>query len=124
MSAFLDLLNAYAIWFYIVGIVGILFGIRMLVDSRRQARTTLFTLEQEQAHDRTFRAIFIMLGFALLMGGISLINTMVVPVQPTPQAATLAQPTTLPYTPPVVLPTFTPVPTVTPSVVSSPTAAG
>ncbi|HEY6075013.1 MAG TPA: hypothetical protein VIV15_16945, partial [Anaerolineales bacterium] len=113
-SAFLDLLNAYAIWFYIVGIVGILLGIKMLVDSRRQARTTLFTLEQEQANDRAFRAIFIMMGFTVLIVGVSAINTLVVPVRPTPQAATLAQPTTLPYTPPVVLPTFTTVPTLTP----------
>ncbi len=115
MSAFLDLLNAYAIWFYIVGIVGILFGIRMLMDSRRQARTTLFTLEQEQANDRAFRAIFIMVGFTVLIAAVTAINNLVVPVRPTPQAATLAQPTTLPYTPPVVLPTFTTVPTLTPS---------
>ncbi|MGB8647923.1 MAG: hypothetical protein WCF84_22000 [Anaerolineae bacterium] len=114
MSAFLDFLNAYAIWVYLGGVIGILFCIKMLVDARRQARTTLFTLEQEQANDRALRAILFMVVFTLVIVGVSVINNFVAPVRaPTPSGA-LAQPTTLPYTPPVVLPTFTTVPTLTP----------
>ncbi|MGB8645641.1 MAG: hypothetical protein WCF84_10415 [Anaerolineae bacterium] len=114
MSAFLDFLNAYAIWVYLGGVIGILFCIKMLVDARRQARTTLFTLEQEQANDRALRAILFMVVFTLVIVSVSVINNFVAPVRaPTPSGA-LAQPTTLPYTPPVVLPTFTTVPTLTP----------
>ncbi len=114
MSAFLDFLNAYAIFFYIAGAVFILFGIKLLADSRRMARTTLFTLEHEQANDQAFRAILIMIAAVLFIGAVSAINTFVTPVRPAPEGL-IAQATTLPYTPPVVLPTITPVPTLTPA---------
>ncbi|MGE5140842.1 MAG: hypothetical protein ACM3JD_15355 [Rudaea sp.] len=112
MSAFLDFLNAYAIFFYIAGAVFILFGIKLLADSRRIARTTLFTLEQEQANDQAFRAILIMLAAVLFIAAVTAINTFVTPVRPVPEGLA-AEATTLPYTPPVVLPTITPVPTLT-----------
>ena len=80
MSAFLDLLSAYAIWIYIVGVVGILLGIKMLVDSRRLSRATMFTLEQEQAGDQAFRAIVVMVLSALLIGGVSMVNAFIGPL--------------------------------------------
>jgi hypothetical protein len=113
MSAFLDLLSAYAIWIYIVGVVGILFGIKMLVDSRRLARTTLFTLEQEQAGELAFRAIVVMVVFGLLIGGVSAVNAFIAPARPTP-IPLIARQTTVAFTPVLILPTFTTVPTLTP----------
>jgi hypothetical protein len=113
MSAFLDLLDAYAIWIYIVGVVGILFGIKMLVDSRRLARTTMFTLEQEQAGEQAFRAIIVMVAFGLLIGGVSAVNTLIGPVRPTPIPLIVKQ-TTVAFTPVLILPTLTAVPTLTP----------
>lgn len=120
MSAFLDLLDAYAIWIYIVGVVGIMIGIKMLVDSRRLARTTMFTLEQEQAGEQAFRAIVVMVAFGLLIGGVSAVNTFIGPVRPTP-VPLIAKPTTVAFTPVLILPTFTTVPTLTPEP-PSPTA--
>jgi hypothetical protein len=112
MSAFLDLLSAYAIWIYIVGVVGILFGIKMLADSRRLSRATMFTLEQEQAGDQAFRAIVVMVVFALLIGGVSVINAFIAPSRPTP-IPVVPKETTVAFTPALILPTFTTVPTLT-----------
>lgn len=113
MSAFLDLLSAYAIWIYIAGVIGILVGIKMLVDSRRLSRATLFTLEQEQAGDQAFRAIVVMVVFALLIGGVSVVNALVAPGRPTP-VPVVPKETTVAFTPALILPTFTTVPTLTP----------
>lgn len=113
MTAFLSFLDSFAIWIYLLGVVGILFGIKMLFDARRAARTTLFTLEQEQASDRAFRAVLVMGGFTLLIAAVAGINAFVSPnvaVQPTD----IVEPTTVPYTPPVILPTATLQPTQTP----------
>jgi hypothetical protein len=113
MSAFLDLLNTYAIWIYIAGVLVILFAIKMLADSRRQARTTMFTLEQEQASEKAFRAVLLMVGTLIVIGGISAVNTFVAPARPQ-QTPVIAQSTLVPYTPPLIPPTVTSVPTLTP----------
>lgn len=113
MTAFLSFLDSFAIWIYLLGVVGILFGIKMLFDARRAARTTLFTLEQEQASDRAFRAVLVMSGFTLLIAVVAGINAFVGPnvaVEPTD----IIQPTAVPYTPPVILATATVQPTQTP----------
>ncbi len=110
MASFLDLLSYYAIWIYIAGVVGILFGIKTLVDSRRTARTTMFTLEQEQAGDRAFRAILIMLVFILLIGSVTAVNAFVGPARPTPVPA-IAKQGVVSFTPPVILLTDTPIAT-------------
>src|SRR5437867_7953555 len=110
MASFLDFLDTYAIWIYIAGVVGILFGIKMLVDSRRLARTTLFTLEQEQAGDKAFRAILVMLIFMGLIGGVSAVNAFVGPNRPS-TIPVIAKATTPLYTPVINLPPCTPVPT-------------
>lgn len=121
MTAFLSLLNTYAVFFYLAGVIFVLLGIKMLFDARRAGRTTLFTLEQEQASDRAFRAVLVMLAATLFIGGVAGINAFVGPVVPTvtPDAA---QPTVSAFTPPVILPTFTPQPTET-EVPPAPTVA-
>lgn len=119
MTAFLELLNTYAIFLYIAGVVAVLFGIKMLFDARRAARTTLFTLEQEQANDRAFRAVLVMLGATLFIGAVAGINAFVAPALPTPTPDQVP-PTSIPFTPPVILPSATPQPTLT---LAPPTAA-
>jgi hypothetical protein len=112
MSAFLDLLSTYAIWIYLVGAVGILFGIKMLVDSRRLSRGTMFTLEQEQAGDQAFRAVVVMMASAALIGGVSMVNSFIAPGRPTP-VPVVPEETTVAFTPALIVPTFTTVPTLT-----------
>ncbi len=122
MTAFLELLNTYAIFLYIAGVVAVLFGIKMLFDARRAARTTLFTLEQEQASDRAFRAVLVMLGATVFIGAVAGINAFVLPAVPvTP--TDVVEPTSIPFTPPVILPSATPQPTLTlPPPTGAPTA--
>lgn len=112
MTAFFDLLQTYAIFFYIAGVIVVLFGIKMLFDARRAGRTTLFTLEQEQASDRAFRAVLVMLGATIFIGAIAGINAFVAPAVPTPEPDQVS-PTAIPFTPPVILPSATPQPTLT-----------
>lgn len=113
MTAFFALLNTYAIFFYLAGVIFVLLGIKMLFDARRAGRTTLFTLEQEQASDRAFRAVLVMLAATGFIGAVAGINAFVGPAVP---AATpdIVQPTVASFTPPVILPTSTPQPTETP----------
>jgi hypothetical protein len=113
MTAFLELLNTYAIFFYIAGVIAVLFGIKMLFDARRASRTTLFTLEQEQASDRAFRAVLVMLGATLFIGAVAGINAFVAPVVPGEETPTEIAAATIPFTPPVTLRTATPQPTLT-----------
>ncbi len=119
MTAFLELLKTYAIFWYMAGVIAVLFGIKMLFDARRAARTTLFTLEQEQASDRAFRAVVVMLAATLFIGAVAGINAFVTPAVPTPEADQIS-PTAPPFTPPVILPSATPQPTQT---LPPPTAA-
>lgn len=119
MTAFLELLQGYAIFIYIAGVLAVLFGIKMLFDARRAGRTTLFTLEQEQASDRAFRAVLVMLIATLVIGAVAGINAFVAPAVPTPEPDQV-QPTAIPFTPPVILPSATPRPTLT---LAPPTAA-
>lgn len=113
MTAFLSFLNTFAIWFYIGGVVAVLFGIKMLLDARRSARTTLFTLEQEQASERAFRAVLVMAVATILIAAVAGINNFVAPAIPPPVTDEPA-PTVVRYTPPVILPTATKQPTLTP----------
>lgn len=112
MTALIQFLSAYSVWFYIIGVVGILYAVKMLLDARRQARTTIFALEQEQAGEQSYRAVIVMLFFALLIGGVSAVNTLIAPEVPRPEPAAV-KPTAL-VTRVVILPTFTPIPTLTP----------
>jgi len=112
MTAFLSFLDTFAIWIYLLGVVGILFGIKMLFDARRAGRTTLFTLEQEQASDRAFRAVLVMGSFTLLIAAVAGVNAFVSPNVPT-QAPDILTPTVPPYTPPLIFPTATRIPTQT-----------
>lgn len=112
MTAFLSLLDNFAIWFYLLGVVVILFGIKMLFDARRAGRTTLFTLEQEQASERAFRAVLVMGAATLFIAGVAAVNAFVSPAIPTVEPDGI-EPTVVPFTPPIVLPTATAQPTST-----------
>jgi hypothetical protein len=113
MTAFLEFLNTFAIWIYIGGVVAVLFGIKMLLDARRAARTTLFTLEQEQASDRAFRALVVMGLATFVIAFVAAVNAFVSPAVPGPEPD-VVEPTDIPYTPPIFLPTATTQPTLTP----------
>ena len=114
MIAFAEFISNYAVWFYVAGTVGILYGLKMLFDARRQSRTTMFSLEQEQASEQSFRAVWVMFGFALVIGVVWGANTFLVPNVPNTVVTIPRTPTTIPKV--VVLPTFTPIPSATPEI--------
>ncbi len=122
MTAFVSFLRVYAIWIYLLLLLGILFGIKGLVDARRLSRTTLFSLDQERAVEQSFRAIILILFFLLAMFFVTGVNLVVAPVAPTPESPI---PRALTVTlAPIFFSTNTPVPTPTPTrLPASPTRA-
>jgi hypothetical protein len=111
VTAFVDFVNNNAVWFYVIGIVGILYGLKMLFDARRQSRTTIFSLEQEQAGEQSYRAVFVMFGFALFIGAAWGVNAFIAPNVPQQGSSVIRTPTTIPKV--LILPTFTPIPSPT-----------
>lgn len=111
MVAFAEFITNYAVWFYIIGAVGLLYGLKMLFDARRQSRNTIFSLEQEQAGEQGYRAVAVMLVFALIIGAVWAVNLFLVPNVPNPQAGFSRTPTSIPRI--IILPTFTPIPSPT-----------
>src|SRR5919199_940736 len=107
MTAFLDFLSAFAIWIYLAAVVGILFGIKMLMDSRRLSRATMFTLEQERAGDLAFRAVMIMFFFMLVIGGVSVVNAFARQTLDIPASTPISKQSTPFITPVIFLPTAT-----------------
>lgn len=135
MTAFGLFVHTYAIWLYLLGALGILVGIKMLVDARRLARTTLFSLDQERAGERTFRAVMLIIALVVAIGAITAVNVFIYPVTPVTESPILRGATatlvamifpsstpTASVTPTLIQPTETPFYTPTPTV-STPTRA-
>ncbi len=111
MTAFVSFVRVYGVWLYLLCALGMLFGIKLLVDARRLARTTLFSLEQERAREQTYRGIILIVVSVLVMVAITLVSLLgaafVAPAEsPILRGAT-------PTFPAIVFPTNTPVPTFT-----------
>lgn len=113
MIAFVSFIRAYAVWLYILCVLGILFGIKMLADARRLARTTLFSLEQERAGEQSYRAITLIVVLVLAMGAVTTVNVFIAPVVPTAEPPILRGATATLSA--IIFPTSTPLPTFTPT---------
>ena len=111
MTAFVEFVTNNAVWFYVIGVVGILYGLKLLFDARRQSRTTIFSLEQEQAGEQSYRAVFVMFGFALFIATAWGVNVFIAPNVPSSGSAVIKTPTIIPKV--LILPTFTPIPSPT-----------
>ncbi len=111
MAAFVSLVRAYAVWIYLLLVLGIFFGIKMLVDARQLSRTTLFSLDQERATEQVYRAL-ILIGVAVtVMLVVTGIVFLIAPFAPSQESPILRGPTaTLPA---LVFPTSTLIPTAT-----------
>jgi len=57
MAVILDFFTSYAILFYLIFFVGLMFASRSLVRARQEMRASLFGLEREIAHRHTNRAV-------------------------------------------------------------------
>ena len=120
MTAFVDFVRAYAVWLYLVCVVGILLGIKMLADARHMARTTLFSLEQERAGEQLYRAITVIVLFVAAMGALTTVNAIIAPFVHPAESPILRGPTQTLVV--ALFPSNTPLPTAT-IVTSTPTTA-
>ncbi len=111
MTAFVSFVQASAVWLYLLCVLGILIGVKMLTDARRLSRTTLFSLEQERATEQSFRGVIlivVLLFIIMAVTAVAVIGPMLVPIQ---EPVILGGPTaTLPA---LIFPTNTPSPTPT-----------
>ena len=82
MTAFVVFVRTYAVWIYLLCVVGILLGAKLLVDARRLSRTTLFSLEQERASEQSVRAIILVVTSLLMLGAIAFVNLLIAPLAP------------------------------------------
>ncbi|MDE3088270.1 MAG: hypothetical protein KGJ80_02640 [Chloroflexota bacterium] len=111
MTALVSFVRVYAVWIYLLCAFGILFGLKMLTDARRLARTTLFSLEQERATEQSYRAVLLIVILLAAMGAVTGVNFLIAPGVPSQEPPILrgASPTL----PAFVFPSNTPLPTAT-----------
>jgi hypothetical protein len=113
LAAFVTFVKTYAVWIYLLCVLGIFVGIKLLSDARHLARTTLFSLEQERAVEQTFRAVILIAVLILLILGVTVINVLVAPAIPAPDSPVVRAitPTLSPLIFPTSTRTLTPSPT-------------
>ena len=114
MAAFVTFIQTYAVWIYLILILGIFFGVKMLFDAQRLSRATLFSLDQERATQQTYSAILLMAIFLIGMFVVTGIVVLVAPFAPTQESPILRGPTATLAA--VVFPTNTRTPTATATV--------
>ncbi len=113
MTAFVAFLQTFSIWLYLICALGILFGIKLLGDARRLARSTLFSLDHERANEQSFRALALIVFMVLAASTVAFANAVLPQLVPPQDAVILRGPT--PTLPALVFPTNTLVPSRTPT---------
>ncbi len=108
MAAFVIFVRTYGIWIFLLCVLGVIAGVKMLVDARRLSRTTLFSLDQERANDQTVRAL-LMIATSIVLLLVTLIVSML--SAPTPESPIARVPTAT--IAPQIFPSSTPAPTAT-----------
>jgi hypothetical protein len=115
LTAFVSFVQTFAVWIYLACGFGILFGLKTFVDAQRLSRTTLFSLEQERASDRTYRSLLIVAISIVAILTTTLVNLVLGPIVPTAGPVIFRNATATLM--PLVLPTNTNVPTITSTLV-------
>jgi len=115
LARIISLINTYAPWLYLAGLLGLLFALYELWAARKSRAETIFSLEKEFAGRRESRARTLLIVVIVLLAVISVLNFGWVPGEafvptpvPTPTRLVLVAPTAVPVTP---TPTRTPIPT-------------
>lgn len=111
MASFVVLVRTYAVWIYLVLVLGIFFGIKLLVDAQRLSRTTLFSLDQERASEQTLRSLVLMGILIVAMFFVTVIVVLVAPLAPATDSSSLRGVTVT--LPPIAFSTSTRTPTLT-----------
>lgn len=87
MIAFVSFVKTFSLWIYLFCALGMLFGIKMLFDARRLSRTTMFSLDQERAVERTSRGLLLIVVMAALILVVTIMTVVVAPFVPTAEPA-------------------------------------
>ncbi len=111
MTALSSFVKVYAVWIYLLLFFGIGFGLKVLLDAQRLARTTLFSLDQERAAERTFRALIFIVVLILIIMVVTSINLFLAPNAPQSEVVIPRGPTATLAA--AVFPSNTPLPTAT-----------
>ncbi|MBI5300824.1 MAG: hypothetical protein HY868_01710 [Chloroflexi bacterium] len=130
MAAFVIFVRTYGLWIFLLCLIGVIVGVKLLVDARRLSRTTLFSLEQERAGDQTVRALLMIAAAVVILTLTALVGMLAAPTPESPIAraptATLA-PLFFPSSTPSPIPTatffFTPKPSDPPPFAGTPVSA-
>jgi len=77
MKVFLKAVVDYASWFYIIGIIGIIFCLRSAFLARQERLRSIYTLEKEAATSNEFRVLTIGLAVAASLGVVLFLTTVV-----------------------------------------------
>ncbi|MFB0546144.1 MAG: hypothetical protein ACETWB_04475, partial [Anaerolineae bacterium] len=115
MTVLVKLISEYSNWLYAVGVLGILFYLRIAFLAAQERARSVFSLEREAATSKAYQALVAAFAFAAGMGLVFLITAVIAPrldlppeEEETPFAFVI--PTSTPTPPP---PTETPTPTPT-----------
>lgn len=85
MIAFVTFIKTFGIWIYLLCALGILFGIKMVYDARGLSRTTLFTMDQERAVERTQRGLLLIAIMAVVIFFVTVVSVVIAPFMPQPE---------------------------------------
>lgn len=111
LASFVILVRTYAVWIYLVLVLGIFLGVKLLVDAQRLSRTTLFSLDQERATEQTYRSLVLIGVLIIGMFFVTVIVILVAPLAPSTDATILRGITST--LPPIAFSTSTRTPTQT-----------
>ena len=79
MKVFLKAVVDYAVWFHVLGIVGILFCLRGAFLARRERERSIYTLEKEAATSKEFRVLTVGIAIAAAMGVVLFLTAAIAP---------------------------------------------
>jgi hypothetical protein len=79
MKVLLKAVVDYAIWFHVLGIVGILFCLRGAFLARRERERSIYTLEKEAATSKEFRVLTVGIAIAAAMGVVLFLTAAIAP---------------------------------------------
>jgi hypothetical protein len=113
LTAFLAFLQTFSIWLYLLCALGILFGIKLLGDARRLARSTLFSLDHERANEQSFRALVLIVFMVVAASTVAFANAVLPELVPRQDGVILGRAT--PTLAALVFPTNTLIPSPTPT---------
>ncbi len=113
LTAFVAFLQTFSVWLYLICVLGVLIGVKLLADARRLARSTLFSLDHERANEQSFRSLLLIVFMVIVATTVAFANAVLPQFVPPQDAVILRGPT--PTLAALIFPTNTLIPSITPT---------